>query len=219
MEAVSTRLYDPGVRIDHVLLACRDIEATGVRLLRDYGLASVPGGTHPDWGTGNRIVPLGEQYLELIGITDHDRAATNPFGRWIAAQTRDGDALAGLMVEPDDFDAVCARLQLTPTPGQRALPDGTSLTWRLAGVAEAITRSLPCFISWGSPGKRLTDRVPEGGIDATGIAWVELGGEPEEIRAWLGGEASGLRLVGRKPGVRRMAITSADGELILDAHP
>lgn len=207
------------MRIDHVLLASRDIDAAGAPLLREYGLASVPGGSHPDWGTGNRIVPLGDQYLEIIGVTDVDRAAANPLGRWINASTEVGDALVGLMVEPDDFDAVCARLSLTPTPGQRALPDGTSVSWRLAGMAEAMTRSVPCFICWDSRRGRLGGTAPEGGIGAAGISWLELGGDPEAIRAWLGADVAGLRLVGGEPGVRRMAITTDDGELILTERP
>jgi len=61
--------------IDHVVMAVRDLDDAGDRLLRDHGLASVPGGRHARWGTANRIVPLGEDYIELIGVVDGEQAA------------------------------------------------------------------------------------------------------------------------------------------------
>jgi hypothetical protein len=204
------------VRIDHVLLVAADLEATASRLREEQGLASIPGGTHPQWGTANRIVPLGGPYLEIIGIVDPALAAENPFGRWVGALAVDGDSLAGLMIAPDDFDAVCTPLSLTPMPGQRTLPDGTSLSWRLAGMVEAMSRTLPCFISWD---KR--DRAFDGdaGVGAAGIAGLELGGDPDEITTWLGGEVDGLRLVGGAPGLRRMIIASGTGDIVLSHQP
>ncbi len=62
------------MRIDHVSLATRDIDATAARLLRTHGLSSVRGGDHPDWGTGNSIVPAGPAYLELLGVRDLEKA-------------------------------------------------------------------------------------------------------------------------------------------------
>ena len=38
----------------------------------------------PGWGTANRIVPLGEAYLELVTVVDDPEAAQSPFGRWVA---------------------------------------------------------------------------------------------------------------------------------------
>lgn len=206
----------PAVRIDHVLLAAADLEATARRLLHEHGLSSIPGGTHPHWGTANRIVPLGGPYLEIIGIADPTVAGENPLGRWVRALTTDGDVLAGVMVEPEDFDAVCTRLSLTPVPGQRTRPDGTSLSWRLAGLAEALSRTLPCFISWDARDHAFGD---DAGIGATGIADLELGGDPDEITAWLGGEVDGLRLVGGAPGLRRMTIAARNGDIVLAQHP
>lgn len=53
--------------IDHVVLGVQDLDVAGERLLSNHGLASVPGGRHSRWGTGNRIVPLGADHLESIG--------------------------------------------------------------------------------------------------------------------------------------------------------
>lgn len=204
------------MRIDHVLLAVEDLAASAARLVEKYGLRSVPGGAHPQWGTANRIVPIGGQYLELIGVTDPALASENPLGRWIHALTRDGDVLAGLMVEPDDFDEVCARLSLTPAPGRRSRPDGTSASWRLAGMAEAMSHTWPCFICWDDRDDAFDG---DAGIGASGIARLELGGDPDDIRAWLGGDVDGLTLVGGAPGLRRLTIATAGGDVVLPEHP
>jgi Glyoxalase-like domain len=58
------------VRIDHVIFATRDLEATVVRLEADYGLRAAGGGRHEGLGTGNRIVPLGGGYLEILAQVD-----------------------------------------------------------------------------------------------------------------------------------------------------
>jgi hypothetical protein len=201
------------MRIDHVLLATSDIEAAAERLRSEHGLISLDGGSHPHWGTANRVVPLGGPYLEIIGVADAAVAAGNPLGRWLGAAAANGDQLAGVMVEPDDFDAVCDRLSLVPTPGARTRPDGTSLSWRLAGMAEAMTRRLPCFIAWDHRDEAFDG---DGGVGATGIADVELGGDDAEIDAWLGGEhVAGLRRVGGAAGIRRMTISAAAGDIVL----
>jgi Glyoxalase-like domain len=54
--------------IDHVLMAVVDLNAAGERFEVMYGLVSVEGGRHPGWGTANRVVPLGENYLELVAV-------------------------------------------------------------------------------------------------------------------------------------------------------
>jgi Glyoxalase-like domain len=204
------------VRIDHVMLAADDLEATAARLLETYGLSSIAGGTHPQWGTANRIVPLGGPYLEIISIADAARAAQTPFGQWLAARTADGAVLCGVMVEPDDFDAVCARLSLTPAPAQRSRPDGTTLAWRLAGMTEAMSRTWPCFISWD---RREEAFGGDAGVGATGIAQLEIGGAPEAITAWLGGPVGGLGLVGGSPGIRQVTISTGAGDIVLPHRP
>jgi hypothetical protein len=71
------------VELDHVLLAVTDLAAAGRELQARYGLASVEGGRHPDWGTANRIVPLGDSYLELIAVVDQAATADCLAGRCV----------------------------------------------------------------------------------------------------------------------------------------
>lgn len=83
------------MRIDHLLLVTRDIDASAARLLADHGLGSVEGGDHPAWGTGNALVPVGDAYVELFGIRDEAAATTSPVGGWVMAQSAGGEAALG----------------------------------------------------------------------------------------------------------------------------
>jgi hypothetical protein len=58
------------LELDHVLIAVIDLDAAASAFAADHGLDSVTGGRHPGWGTANRIVPLGETYLELVAVVD-----------------------------------------------------------------------------------------------------------------------------------------------------
>jgi hypothetical protein len=52
------------VELDHVLIAVADLSSAAREMEKSYGLASVEAGRHAGWGTANRIVPLGETYLD-----------------------------------------------------------------------------------------------------------------------------------------------------------
>ena len=90
------------LRIDHLVYAVGDLDAAAARFDETYGLAATPGGVHPRWGTGNRIVALGgDRYLELIAIVDPSVAATTVLGRAIAERTEGGDRWFALCLGDD----------------------------------------------------------------------------------------------------------------------
>jgi Glyoxalase-like domain len=203
--------------IDHVVFGTRDLEATAEGLVERSGLASVPGGRHTGLGTGNRIVPLGGPYLELIAVLDEKEAAGAPFGRWLAEQLSSGDGLTGWCLATDDLDPVASRLGLTPAEWTRQRPDGTVLRWRLAGLERAMDDpSLPFFIEWhirpdDHPGLTV---VPHR-IRPMGIAEIEVGGDATRLERWLGGAPLPVRCRGGPPGVRSLRIATEGGEVIL----
>lgn len=207
--------------IDHVILATADIYATSARLERDHGLVSLPGGRHAGHGTGNRIVPLGEAYIEIMGVVDEEEAAASPMGAWLRDQTADGDRVAALCLRTDarGLDATAERLGLRPLPMSRDAPGGVTLTWRLAGLAEAMADpSRTFFIDWQVP----ADLHPALGdarhrVRPTGFASVELAGDEDAIRTWLGEDVPGVRIVAAPGSSVRAAVALADGrELPLD---
>jgi Glyoxalase-like domain len=172
------------VELDHILLAVRDLDEAAEHLEREHGLTSYVGGNHPAWGTGNRIVPLGDSYLELIAVVDEATAAATEVGRWVAAGAGARGAPIGWAVRPDDLDATAERLGIAAFEGSRARPDGTTLRWRMAGSDRAFaTPALPWFIDW-------EDRATHPGAAQRSVAArvvrIELEGSSSALEAWLG---------------------------------
>jgi hypothetical protein len=206
-----------GLRIDHVIMAVTDLDSAGNRLLADFGLASVTGGRHVGHGTANRIVPLGPDYLELIAVIHPGEAASSPFGKVVADAAAGGDRLMGWVLATDQLEEVAARLGLTPTTITRARPDGIELRWRVAGVEAAMADpSLPFFLVFEldpelHPGRAHADHR----VHPAGIAWLEVGADPERLTRWLGPHDLPLRVVEGSPGPRALGIATSDGDLVI----
>ena len=205
------------LRIDHVVVAVRDLDAAARRFREDLGLDSAPGGRHRGWGTANRIVPLGEDYVELISVVDPAEAAHSSFGRSLLALTQEGDRLFAVCVATGDIEAVAARLGLEVKPGERTRPDGSAIRWRGAGLEDPRREPwLPFFIQWDVPPELHPGRTRAGhGVLATGIAWVEVAGDADRLRDWLGGDELPIRVLHGSPGIRAAGVTTAGGEIVL----
>ena len=190
------------LQIDHVLYAVTDLDAAATRFEEDLGLFSIPGGPHPGWGTANRIVPLGPDYLELVGVVDRDAAEASLFGRLVLDA---GDGLIGWSIGTDDLDRVANRLGLEIVRGKRKRPDGVRLTWRAAGIEEAMRThgALPFFIQWEGPG----ELHPGGDHQApAGIGWVEVASDEAQLRDWLGGAELPVRFAPEGSGITAASI-------------
>lgn len=205
--------------IDHVVRAVRDLDAAGERLLRDHGLGSVPGGRHPAWGTANRIVPLGDAYLELVAVADPAVARTTAFGRAIGEHAADRDRWCDVCLADDDLDGTAARLGLPVSIGTRTRPDGTELRWRTVGVDDERDGWLPFVIAWDVPPDAHPGHAPVvHRVPVTGIEYVDLVGDAGWLASWVGGSNLPLRVVdGDPPGVRavRLGLTGGGG-LVLE---
>jgi hypothetical protein len=174
------------MRIDHVVVAVADLDGAAARLRERTGLAAVPGGEHPAWGTRNAIVPLGGAYLELVTVADPVRARGSAFGRAVA-EAGEGE-LIGWAVEPDDFDAATARAGVDQVRGARQRPDGSLLSWSMAGAEEGLPRGLPFFLRWdGAAGNPARIAAPHAaGVEPVGVAWLTWPTDPDILDAWLG---------------------------------
>jgi hypothetical protein len=205
------------LRIDHVVYAVSDLDAAGARLLDEHGLASVAGGEHPRWGTGNRIVPLGDAYVELLAVVDERVARASTLGRAIGRIADGGGGWFALCLADDALDATAVRLGIEVETGGRQRPDGEVVRWRSAGIEDARrTPDLPFFISWeGSPDLhpgRGTAAHPSG---ATGIAWVAVAGDEGAFTAWTAGAELPVRFVAGNPGVVAVGLGGPSGEAVL----
>jgi Glyoxalase-like domain len=177
----------------------------------------VEGGRHPGLGTENRIVALGDAYIELLGLADRDEAASNPFGSRLLEGIESGEGWLGWCVRTDDLDGVCARLGLEPSDISRERPDGTVMRARLAGLAPALEDPWrPFFIQRDGPPEEHPSRA--GGMtQAAGarIAAVEVGGDEDALREWAGELPGTVRVADGPPGVHTVTVAGEGGIEVL----
>lgn len=205
--------------LDHVLIAVQDLDAGALVFEERFGITSVEGGRHPAWGTANRIVPLGSNYLELVSVVDQAVAANTAFGRWVAkSATRDGQPI-GWAIRTDRLDEVAERLGLTVSAGSRKTPSGELLRWRSAGVDEAIAApALPFFIEW-DPGTRLPGTAevahPAGPVR---ISRLDLVGDQRRLDELLVDADLPIVVRAGPPRLAAVHLTTARGDVVFSAE-
>jgi hypothetical protein len=200
------------VKLDHVVFAVGDLAAAARELESRHGLVSIAGGRHPGWGTENRIVPLGESYLELIAVADEAEAAASRFGGWVAAARGARPQPLGWAVRTDELDRFARRLGLLVAEGSRETADGSVLRWRYAGVERARAEPcLPFFIEWAAE-----STLPGyAGAVHFGVAELQLEGDAEELRDWLGAHDVPLAVRPGEPAVTAVVLRGPRGPLVL----
>ena len=139
------------VGIDHVVIAVTDPDAAATELAARLGLEPGGGGRHDRLGTYNRLLWLGDTYLELIGVFDASLAATSWIGAPALRAIEAGGGLATWAIASDDLDADVATLRgrgsllAGPIAGERVRPDGRAVRWRLA-AGERLDPDRPPFL-------------------------------------------------------------------------
>jgi hypothetical protein len=199
-------------RIDHVIVATVDLDATVARFAEQYRLPVLAEAAHPAWGTRNAILPVGYgQFIELLAIADRD--AKTPLVHGLQRLLSDGqDRTAGVCVRPPDLDAVATRLSLQVMAGERHEPD------RVLRFRRTVVESdpqYPFFIAWDGEQVALDSRYGDP-AKADAIAWVEVGGDGGAIRGWIDDDAVPIRIVEGRRGPRRFALRRGEDELVIE---
>ena len=205
------------LRLDHVAYAVPDLDEAAVRFREEFGLDSTEGGRHERWGTANRIVPLGDQYLELVAAVDEPTAAETAFGRGVLERASGGGGWFTMAAVADDLDAVASRLGIEIGSGSRMRPDGQTVRWRMAGLDDPRREPwMPFFLAWDVPEDLYPGRARAGhGVWAQGIAWVEVAGNRERLRAWLGDDELPIHVTDGEADIPRVAVGSSDREIVI----
>jgi hypothetical protein len=200
------------MQVDHVLLGSDGPLPSGSVLPWRGKLDSFAGGRHPGWGTANRIIPLGDAYLELVSIVDEDEARSSQFGLWaLDAAMRPGLPF-GWAVRPSDFDATLERLGLDVHDGSRTTPSGEVVRWRMAGLAEAVDRPwLPFLLDWCDPSTFPGRLAP---TTAT-LRRISILGDVAELADWLGLHDLPLDVTQGDEGVVSVVVDTPAGALVV----
>ncbi|MGD2060716.1 MAG: VOC family protein [Acidimicrobiia bacterium] len=196
--------------LDHVIVCVADLAQASREFEDRYGVVSVEGGRHRGHGTANRLIPLGDNYVELLAVVAPKEAKTSALGTWALHQAAvpGGDAVC---LRTDDLDGVCARLGLTPDPMSRVTPDGMILDWRLAGMKQAFANRLPFFIQWDVPDDLHPGRIavehPAGQVR---LVETTISGNPAHVgrlQDWAP-DPEGVDYVEGEPGVSYLLVAS-----------
>lgn len=125
--------------VDHLVIATPGLDSAVARFRDRLGIDAGGGGVHPGLGTANRLAWFGDSYIELIDVTDPERAAAS----WLGGPTMRlieelGGGFVGYALASDDLAADMARLHAggstlaSPVAGERLRPDGSVVRWTLA---------------------------------------------------------------------------------------
>ena len=211
-----------GMRVDHVVYAAeRDgLKATAQRLAKLIGVTPVDGGVHPRFGTRNIILPLAhERYVEVVEVLDHPASDKAPFGQVVRARSEAGGGWLGWVVQVDDISEQESRLGRESVLGNRHRPDGVELRWRQLGVKGLRpTRSSPSSSSGRGVPHPSDDADTEVTIDS-----LQIAGDPERVREWLGlppttpRRSSTSRSCRRtaRPGLMAVTFDTPNGEVTI----
>lgn len=150
-------------RLDHLAIAARTLEEGAAWIRSHLGTEPDPGGSHPEIGTHNRLLRLGEgEYLEVIAV---DPAAPHPgFPRWFGLDVFDGPPrLVGWVAR--------TRGDLTqPGATPRDLSRG-DLHWRFSLPDDGLPLDggvTPALIDWRG-GPHPSARLPDRGMRLTAL--------------------------------------------------
>ena len=141
--------------IDHVILAVQDLDLAADSYTHSLGLHVSGGGTHPAFGTINRIVVLGDEYIELISLQ-----GDAPARGWLAEMLASGhQGCAGFALATGDPQAAAASMRergLTvdgPAPGRLDTGDRYSRGWQVVRLLRPPIEGLPFLIRHESEGE------------------------------------------------------------------
>jgi hypothetical protein len=142
--------------LDHLILGASDL-TRGIAFVEQHtGVRAALGGVHPGRGTHNALLSLGPQrYLEILAPDPNQQTLT-----WFRNLPQLSEPrLIGWMARSDDVSSLGERLHQSgvscddPRESSRRRPDGRTLGWKLARLADNPHSLLPFLIEWsrGSP--------------------------------------------------------------------
>lgn len=211
----------PSLEIDHVILAVDDLDRAAASLLQAFGLVAVAGGRHPGHGTGNMIVPLAGTYLELMAVVDRHEAESSILGCFVVDRVAAGGGPMAICLRTDDISAVASERGIEPVAMGRRKPDGTELSWYLAGLDQAFGEErLPFFIEWHvAPGDHPAETRVEHRGGAAVLDRVVMGGDRGRLTEWLGGVSLPIDVEAGAPGVIAARLMIGGEPVVISEQP
>lgn len=168
--------------LDHIIIGAHNLVEGAQTFQHKLGLVPSGGGIHPLGGTANRIIVIGDTYLELITI-DRPAEAHESIRQRLAK----GEGYLNFVLASDSLVADSQAIKqrgvtlLGPTPGELRSEDGRARGWMSAHVEQAVlAQHYPFIIQHDSTGQERRQRLagwstpPEHPLGVTKVRSVTL---------------------------------------------
>ena len=147
--------------IDHIIIGVHNLEQAATQFSQKLGLAVSGGGIHPTGGTANRIIVIGETYLELIAIYKPEEAQQSILDRLAIREGYLNFVLASNDIETDSKAMLQSGVPiLGPISGSLRAADGRTRGWSRIDVERPdLTQRYPFIIQHDSTGEERRFRL------------------------------------------------------------
>jgi hypothetical protein len=219
--------------LDHFGIFARNHNESTFRLSRETGLGCYDGGYFPNYGVGIRIIPFGnDTFLEIQSLTDLDvikkeLASPGILGHALAKH-REAFMLWSFRTdseaELEEFSRVTGqeidREVLNSENAQQMMNGDKIVVIEAPNALISAPLGMPNVYFWPDMSKhdsRYPVEIGTGRRTPQGLAWVEVGGTPEEFDGWFKGltvaKDHPLRFNGRAPGLHAIGVKTDKGEV------
>src|SRR5215469_1372626 len=121
--------------IDHIIIGVNDLERATTVFSQQLGLAVSGGGIHPSGGTANRIIVIGDTYLELIAVRTPAEAQQSMLDRLAIREGYLNFVLASNDIEADSQAMADRGVSIIgPDPGSLRAAGGRTRGWSRTNI-------------------------------------------------------------------------------------
>lgn len=147
--------------LDHIIIGVHDLHEAARIFSERLGLAVSGGGTHPTGGTANRIIVIGDTYLELIAVRTPTEAQQNMVDRLTKGEGYLNFVLSSNDIQADSAAMTARGVQVIgPNEGSLKTADGRSRGWSRTDVERPeLTQHYPFIIQHDSTGEERRSRL------------------------------------------------------------
>ncbi len=163
--------------IDHIIIGVHGLDKAAAQFGQKLGLLASGGGIHPTGGTANRIIVIGDTYLELIAVNLPAEAQQS-----MVERLAKGEGYLNVVLTSDNIEAEGAAMRergisiIGPKPGELRSANGRSRGWSRIDVEQPVlAQHYPFLIQHDSAGEERRHRLagwttpPEHPLGATKV--------------------------------------------------
>src|SRR5690242_3457108 len=147
--------------LDHIIIGVNNLGEATRTFQEDLGLAVSGGGIHPTGGTANRIIVIGDTYLELITVRDRAEAQQSMLDRLAK-----GDGYLNFVLASNDISADSQAMVkrgisiIGPNAGELCSANDRRRGWIRTDVERPdLTQHYPFLIQHDSSGEERRRRL------------------------------------------------------------